>query len=804
MIKTLTQQDIATYPQPSQGWEQFYSSLAGAGNVPDASITRITAENAVFYNNYLDIGEVQKQIITSGSTPPVITIYTDILNVNGLVAWQLTDNTSLVIYARIVQFTTGASFYVNFNVSSPNAVADFMIFSTNTNGEIIVNTGDGSSGALTITSSGISPGTGVTFNQAKGLQSRELTLAEGFPLTITSEQEAYLFNSYIFAALCSNQHPDIAVAILLWVNGWAGASVSTNASDLSQLYFASSSLASLFQAQMIAAQSGATYVPFLSKSVYANLATSMANALQNDEQNYITLFTAANASSDFIQAAQAMQSVYSNDVQKYTQLFDQASTDYNNALVAEQTAELNFKKQQAQVIILGNTLQANINDYVDRKKAEAVLTIGGAIITFTVGVAGIITGNEETAPLAAEGATAAAGATELASTMNDLKKVAKIIEKLYDLAQAIFSASQTLSTPDAPVSSSTSAQAAAINQYDAINGVAAWSVFQIQADSNMISVIDLSIDGSQAYKDALDILVVYGQALLAARLAVIQASQKAVSLSVELAYARKNANKIQQLVSSLIAGETQILQLQQLFYQQSLNTQLALFSVLKSYQATYLYWALQPSSLTVSLYNIQQITSNLDTSVNLTLDDYQALISIEPQTMNFVEVNITDPHVIGVLNSTGEAQWVLNLDHPSFSGLDRVRFTCVRIWLVGDNLYAGGTVMTTVSININTSGNYQDRYRDRQFQFNSAAFNKRFEYYVNDVGSTRPAYSFGDNLFGTIVLDGSAAPGTGNDYFEPTPFSEWSISLNGLGNSIPITKITKIVMQFQGSAIAET
>ena len=571
------------------------------------------------------------------------------------------------------------------------------------------------------------------------------------------------------------------------------------------MFFQSSSLTALFQSQIIAAGNGATYVPFLSSSLYEGMATTVGEAISSNLSNYLTLFSLSSVNADFITSAKALQSIYSNDVANYQSLLTQAQADYNSALAAVNTAQLNFSNQQNVVTIASGVLNAGIKNYILYHELEAAIEIVKAIVVFGVGIAGIVTGNEETAPAAAEGIADAAAvgkeADEITKMMKQLKKLADVIKKIYELASSIYKASQSIGNPSNPINPAT-AGASDLQPGDAINGVAAWDVFRVNADSSLISVIKLGVDGAQGYKDALDNLAIYGQALSAAQVAAIKASQKVVDLNVKIYYANLNVAAIQSEVAQLQVGQANVLKLQHLFYQQFLNTKLTLYTILKSYQATYYYWALMPYPNPVSLVNLDGITNNDADLINMSLSTYQALNNFgagtEIQTLNSQLVPISDPGVISALQTTGSAQWVIGLTDPAFQLMDRVRVTTIRVWLDGEGLYP--TSSEKVSIIINSSGNYQDRLKEQNYEFNSAPLhNLLFEYTVGTKGSSSYSFPINTNLVPTINVDGSAAPEVGNDYFEPTPFGEWNINLSNSG--IDYTKVTSIVMEFKGSMI---
>jgi len=791
--------------RPAEGWKSYYYDLTRTGNIPNAASASINANNAVFYASYLDLADVQQQIANSGHAPVIITIYTDVLNIKNVMAWEIAENTALMIYARVIDFQPQATFGINLTTPDAAGEANLGIYAQQVNGTIQIASQGNAKHILAVTQADIKQGIGFVCTKAKGLQSRPLTLAQGFPASVTQAQQNYLNNSFLYGALSADAYPAIAVDILTWVNAWAGACASANtnsdADALSQLYYASSNLASLFKAQLVAAESGDTYVPCLSKAVYQGIASKMEAALSNSQQDYLTVFTAEKATQEFIQSASALKSVYSNNQSQVQELLQQSELAYNQAFSAEQIASSNFKQQQIKVLKAGSALNEAMANYIDKEKVTAVFNIGKAIASFAVGIAGIVTGNEEAAPAAAEGAAAAKSVVSLASEMKQLKKFAEGMEKLYQLSEAVYKSSKTLADSGQSVNPQTAANGPQFNTDDSINSIAAWTGFQNQADTNIEPIVKLGINEASEYRVTLDNLVALGKALASAKLATIQAAQKVAAMNVQLSYAQKNTQVISKLVGDLKQDQTDILQLQQLFYHQALNLQIGLYSFLKSYQATYLYWALKPSTVEIPLGNIANMVSHPHVSLDMSLSEYQALTGLQSQAMQLVEVDITDTAVISALQSTGKTQWSVPLTCSDFAGLDRVRFTEVRIWLIGEGLYTPNQ-QQTVNLTVQTDGHYQDRLNGKQFNFSSSAFNNRFEYYVNNPDMPQQAIQLATGVSGAIAMACAAAPGQGNDYFIPTPFSNWVITVPATGRQIDLSKVQSIKMQFQGSAIA--
>ena len=110
----------------------------------------------------------------------------------------------------------------------------------------------------------------------------------------------------------------------------------------------------------------------------------------------------------------------------------------------------------------------------------------------------------------------------------------------------------------------------------------------------------------------------------------------------------------------------------------------------------------------------------------------------------------------------------------------------------------------TISILISTSGSYRDRLNGTNYQFTAKPLQRGFEYHLGPAtgGKPNPSWTFEDGDLGYIEMDGSVAAEVSYAYFEPTPFTEWTITIRPADNpGLNLSKVSKITMQFQGSAI---
>ncbi|MCC6369395.1 MAG: hypothetical protein IT236_00175, partial [Bacteroidia bacterium] len=627
------------------------------------------------------------------------------------------------------------------------------------------------------------------------------------------DQNFYLSNSFICAALCNDTAAEIAVDILVWVNQWAGASFTYKHQEFVQLFFQSSSLSMFIKSSITAQNNGGHYVPELNGSVYEALISTINTELTNNYNNYLTLFTATQVDKNFIDVAQTMQGIYQNDVANYTSLLAQAQQEYQSALDAENKANENFQLQQIQVVTQGNNLNdVGIPEFKEKEIFKAIIDIGKALVTFGIGIAGMATGNEETAPVAAEGAIEAVQAAKAASAtvdaMKNLKKLMDLLNKLYTLANSIYTAASGIKNPNNPIDPAT-AGAQGLNGYDSINSTAAWDVYQIQLDQSMTPLVTAGIQYADDYKAALDCLVVYGKALAAAKIATIKACQKVVSAQVELAYSQANTQSIVNLVSTLKTNQGEMAQLQKLFYQKYLNTKLTLYTLLKNYEATYFYWALTPYPYPVNFIDFNGLSTNNNQLINLQLAEYAALANFNghlPQNMPSIKATVDMSTIVRNSQNT-VLTWNLSTANSAFAQLARVRFDRVRVWLDGQNLYPTNPPGAGVvcKFHVSTSGNYADTdMTGNQQLFCTGRYNFEFEYTVNtrqQVSSYDWVFADNTNLIATVNLDGEIPTNLQNDYIQPTPFSEWTLSF-AADSGIDVNNISSITMDFEGSAIS--
>jgi len=806
---------LTTYNPQAPGsvdWSGLYAGLQSAGNVPDAALASIDANRAIFRGMYQDLSVIQESIRQSGCHPALVTIYADVLAVPDLSGWLL-QGSGLVIFARRIEVSGNATVTLDYRAGDSAQLAVFAAEMAGALAVTAVTAGAKQPAQFSITQGNVCPG--VSVNARNGTPALQpLALAQGMAFHLPGDMLLYLSNSFIFGTLLYDQQPAIAVAIFSWIKGWAAQS-----GQLQELFYRSTSLATLLKAQLNAKANGARFVPDLTAQVYTTLSSAFAAYAATYQGNYMQLSTQSQLTAENIALAKTMVANAQSEIDYVTALLQQANANYDNAVAAAAKAEANFNEQKIAVSgVQADFQQIGIPEYEREQIIKAVFTLVTSVVGFGASVAAMAVGDEAAAPAAAEeavdtvegvaeaaeaGSEIAKTASELGDAMAKLKKLVEVLKKVYELAQAVKEVAGNLSTAQSQTDVIQKMQDATGGaDLSAADG---WAIYKLQADNVLQDPIDKGIGYASAYKEALDILVIYGQSLAAAQLAVIKTGQQAAAITFQLHYAQQKQGNLQQLVGQLKAGETLDLGLMQQFYQKYLDGKSLLFTALKNYQASYFYWALQASSVQPKIVDpVTDLNAGIQDITAIAMDSANAeahFAANPPQLMKNMLFTITDPGVLQRLCSTGETTWTLPLSDAEFAGLDRVRLSTVRVWLEGA---VPGPGNESVYVAITTAGNYLDRYQNANYQFNSKPLGRAFKYTMAKPGAQDPDWTFGNGMFGFVQIDGAVDHEVAYAYFEPTPFSEWSISLLKNNGGLDYSKITKITMYFAGSAIGST
>lgn len=797
-------------------YSSLYDQLQADAAVPDASVELIDQNHAVFQGMYLDLGVVKGKIVDSGFNPPVVTVYADVLSLPDNLKWSLAS-AGLVVFARRIEVGASVQVFLDYRQSQS---ARFVLFTNDVVGisgapasfqVLAVVPGEAAPVVFPVRSPLPAPGVMMHWvDQAP--TTLNLKRANGLSVPVTDLFTLALDNSFIFGSLLYERDPALALDILGWVKDWAAES-----SDLLGLFLRSSSMVALLSAQINAQANGATFVPYLTAALYTGLATSYVAEAKQYESDYMQLSTQKVVTDQNIALAKTMldNAQYQSD---YVQgLKKQALGNYNNASAAVASAANNLRAQQiATKLVAIDFQEVGLPEYERAAIAGAIFDLVGAIVTFGAAIGAMVLGQGEAAPAAAAGAAKAAEsiasaasttssvakmASDLADQMKKLKEIVEALGKVFAAGQAIVAAAGDIRTAQSKVPA---LQAMDVDTSGVdLSATDQWTIFALKADDILKAPIDKGIGYAADYKQALDIMVVYGQSLAAAQLAALRAGQDYARILLQQQLAQEQQQRIQAYVDALRTGEQPIVAMMQQFYHRYLDAKSSLLAALEDYRASYFYWALAPSSVRPSIIDkVNTLATGLQSLTAMTLDNQAALSSFNPAptTMTGKACVVDSPDVIAALIKNHSASWVIDPDDDEFVDLNRVRVTKVRVWLEGVRI----PYDKTISIWMSTSGSYRDRLNGTSYQFTAKPLGRGFQYHLDPASSGKPNsdWRFDNGDLGYIEMDGAVATEVSYAYFEPTPFTEWTISIKPESNpGLDLSKVTKITMQFQGSAI---
>jgi hypothetical protein len=791
-------------------WPHLFQQIETAGHVPAASSQVLDGNHAVFRAMYVDLSTVAATVLQSGLNPPLVTIYADVLNIPDGFDY-LVQSSALMVLARRVQAGAAARVHVDYRTDASGTLVLFFNELAGSLSIVAVTKDQGADKPWPFDVSAAPPEGGLQVMMQAGVPSLlTRTRAQGVAAWPDQTFTQAMSSEFIFASLLYDDQPELALAMFSWVKNWAFG----DAPDLLPLLLSSAAMVSLLSAQINAQRNGAAFVPYLTADIYTQLASAYVAEAQDYETKYLALTTQKVVTDEMIAQAKTLldnQSYQTDYVQK---LLVQAKSNYDNAMAAVQSANGQFNAAQLQVDLVQIKFKdVGIPEFEEKKIIEAVITLAGAIITFGVGIASMLVGDEAggaaSAEAAVEGAKAAEEAAKVGSEIATIaKQLAEVMKKLKTIIEALTKVTELIKSVIEAAENIEHAQegAAAMASMDVSTGGAdltatyEWQVYQLNADAAMKDPIDQGVGYAEELKTAIDTLAIYGQALAAAQLAAVTAGQKYATVQLQLALAQQQQARLQQLVDSLKTGEAPIVAMMQLFYQRYLNVKSGLFAALEGYRASYFYWALEHSSVQPRVVDpVDQIASGLSSLTAVALDKANALAHFAPnppQPLRQQLVVIDDPKVLQQLRTTGSTTWAIPADDPDFAHMDRVRLSTIRVWLDATKSLNAGDY--SVDMTITSTGNYLDRFAGTPYQFTSAPLQRDFKYRVSATDENSD-WEFSNGSYGYVTVDGSVDELVSYAYFEPTPFAEWQIKVATDG--LDLSGVRRMTLELAGSVI---
>lgn len=297
----------------------------------------------------------------------------------------------------------------------------------------------------------------------------------------------------------------------------------------------------------------------------------------------------------------------------------------------------------------------------------------------------------------------------------------------------------------------------------------------------------ISIGGGNEFRQGFRKLLIHGQAMSEARLALAKANTDLAVATLRRQSAEQAVALYEQRLKTLNNAVIKDGVLEQLTFQRMLEAKRSVFLALEAYRRAFMYFTLAPKAKTPGLPkmtdSVDQFAKAMTTLTGKELvSSTLASISGIPGTLNGVEVVVSDPTVISELRENNFSHIVIPTGEPAFRDLNRVRLLSMRVYL------EGAETRGNIEVSIDCSGNYQDQMQHNNeytsLHFVSRPTRKKFVY---QPGREEP------------IIKADIAERYLNDFFRPTPFTSWRIEVASRDNSVlDLTNLRAARMVFYG------
>lgn len=710
-------------------------------------------------------------------------------------------NQAYIIITRLVKYLpiSEAGSQVEFSPTDKR-LASLSVYSAEVGGVLAANISREQGGSEILDAGDYKTGIGIQFSkdsdqhlQFKTLQQASLAslLTKGkVPTLIAKELDMSLSILYQMATAMIGKDTPTARKVLQGIKTF-----STDLPMFYDQYLQSSAL--LAELNLEGAQ--LNFVPVLNAQTYKEVAVGFVTALKAFEDNYNYFDAAVNNKEDQLKYGQLMLDNLKTSQSFTARLIAQAENNMRIAENALENTQKNMRDASLAATFAGGDFSVGIKVWEAKEKLSAAFSICTAVITFAPLMGRMFMGDASAAGSAGAAAAQAASAANagvkalsawekfnkimdmLAKSMENLTKVGRLLGGLSVFINKVRKAAEKIS------------QAEQIGDFvipssDNITAQTEWNIFKEQVDSMMAFVVEQGIDGARAYRLALVTLSIYGKAQAEAQAALLQVTQEAARLYLQQAADLEMETTIKKYLASLKDDQQSYSKAKYDAFVMIMNIKRNMFNAERNYTRAYKYWALRESTITPSI--LKTANDLLIDVGRMNLDYADALAGFDRipqdfgnQTGSNATVEITSADSLKLFKETGNINFAININDPFLKSWNRVRITRIRVWLYG-------LPTTEVELTISNSGQYADRNGANTYRFSSKPTELNFSY--NEAAGQVSG----------IIMDGEIASELTGKYFEPTPYTEWNISVPKTDEfKAHLKSIQKIVVIFSGKAI---
>lgn len=770
---------LLSIPVLSNDWIKLYG-LDEPESLPQYLINQtyeIDGSSMTVAGLYVDLSESLSDVQVGALKPDIIVIVADTLEISDDFVSNL-RNQGLFIFARRIVGQGSGNFYLDGGTDSTSFVSVFTD-EVSASLNVISFYPDFSFDVDTISASGSD--LGETISLRAGQHNRMPINGDitGYFQFNLDAYQSLLNQTFDMAASIYDQNPQLSNDMLTWLGEKLGAAIGLRDANelMANLYLQTMSFKQFVE---FSAQSD-RYIPYLDRSLYQSTYASYLEVMENYQEQYERFMDLGASNSERKQDAVLIQENLTDVISAEAAIIDNSELTIIQLYDALETINDQFSAQEISVFNARSDFMIGLAQWERKQEFAVALDVFTAVATLGGAVAGAFVGNVDGLNSLAEDLPDTA--IELTRLAQKIKAVATVLDNVTKSVNAMASLRNTIKLD---IKHDTIKDQFENLSFDIPSLTVSnnnWDTLLIDVQTNLRWASSLGIVGASGYLAELEKLILYGKSINATQISIAQEQSRLIDLIITAEININQIERIGSLIEEIDTDQEALTSLEQNFYRALNAMKRPIYVAVSNYVAAFNYWALDESSVIPSLnkdyLNYRLDLATLENEYTSALNQFTP----SPQDFNITSVRITDTQQLTAFITNGELSVPIALEHDAFSLFERVRLDTIRVILEGDDL----PQYTDIYLDIQSNGEYQDRFEDIDYTFNSNPLYRLFGYQYQEESVS-------------IIIDGSVSDRFEFAYFEPTPFSTWSIRLYN-HESFDLTNISAIRIEFSGNAI---
>lgn len=599
------------------------------------------------------------------------------------------------------------------------------------------------------------------------------SLFGGFYPINQSYFQDFFGNVFDMAISTYDQKPDLSIAMLTWVEKLLSAvpEITSHTQVLSDLYLQSANAKQFIQHSI----ASVNYIPKLSSSLYKEIYSQYLDTMGAYQTQYEKYIDKQSDTEDKILTSKLMLGHQSDIISAEEAISDKTEINIKNMFHELENIEKTLEKQRHLSRVSRSNFVKGISEYIEKKGNEQILKVFTAVVDIAS------SGSKSEAMITA--------AKTIPQTTQDFIAFRKSIEKISSISGKVSSSVGEMQRLKEKIITDFSLE----NSIEYFSNMSfnipslhstkdAWDAFLIDSTSNINKAISMNISGSREFLAELEKLVLYSKSISLLQVSIAQEISRYVESKIRTNVQAQQLERITLLIDALKTDNSAAKKLERVYFRDLNRIKRTLYIAISNYRAAFYYWSLMDTTVVPSLNkSYLEYRNDLDL---LNTEYQQAFENFDPEPQDFkIRISLNEKQYIDKLKMNGEFSVNFPLTQMDLLSFGRVRLRAVRVYLEGDRLPENSSYY----FNIQSNGEYKDRLDGLTFDFNASPVNRLFAYEVRSAGID-------------IITDGSIANNFSFAYFEPTPFTTWSISIKDF-DKLDLSSLEGISIEFEGSGI---